>query len=206
MNHQMAVATKASRVCRATDRPVSEFGSRRAHGPWAATYGAKAAIIAGCKSTSNILTGAMFDYGSTGTMAHSYVTSFGCSVEGEHKAFDTYIKTHKNEPLILLIDTYDTLRCGILNAMRAYRENGIGDGYAAGYGIRLDSGDLAYLSAECRRILDENGFKDCKIFATNSLDEYLITDLERQGGMHRFIWSRRRYSHKQGRPVLRKRL
>ena len=123
----------------------------------------------------------MFDYGSTGTMAHSYVTSFGCSVEGEHKAFDTYIKTHKNEPLILLIDTYDTLRCGILNAMRAYRENGIGDGYAAGYGIRLDSGDLAYLSAECRRILDENGFKDCKIFATNSLDEYLITDLERQG-------------------------
>ena len=181
MNHQMAVATKASRVCRATDRPVSEFGSRRAHGPWAATYGAKAAIIAGCKSTSNILTGAMFDYGSTGTMAHSYVTSFGCSVEGEHKAFDTYIKTHKNEPLILLIDTYDTLRCGILNAMRAYRENGIGDGYAAGYGIRLDSGDLAYLSAECRRILDENGFKDCKIFATNSLDEYLITDLERQG-------------------------
>lgn len=181
MNHQMAVATKASRVCRATDRPVSEFGSRRAHGPWAATYGAKAAIIAGCKSTSNILTGAMFDYGSTGTMAHSYVTSFGCSVEGEHKAFDTYIKTHRNEPLILLIDTYDTLRCGILNAMRAYRENGIGDGYAAGYGIRLDSGDLAYLSTECRRILDENGFKDCKIFATNSLDEYLITDLERQG-------------------------
>lgn len=181
MNHQMAVATKASRVCRATNRPVSEFGSRRAHGPWAATYGAKAAIIAGCSNTSNILTGVMFGCGSTGTMAHSYVTSFGCSVEGEHKAFDTYIKTHRNEPLILLIDTYDTLKCGILNAMRAYRENGIDDSYEYGYGVRLDSGDLAYLSTECRRILDENGFRKCRIFATNSLDEYLITDLERQG-------------------------
>ena len=181
MNHQMAVATKASRVCRATNRPVSEFGSRRAHGPWAATYGAKAAVIAGCSSTSNILAGVMFDYGSTGTMAHSYVTSFGSSVKGEFTAFDTYIKTHRNEPLIMLIDTYDTLRCGVLNAIKAFRENGIGNDYAAGYGVRLDSGDLAYLSSECRRILDENGMTGCKIFATNSLDEYLITDLERQG-------------------------
>ena len=181
MNHQMAVATKASRVCRATDRPVSEFGSRRAHGPWAATYGAKAALIAGCSSTSNILTGVMYDYGSTGTMAHSYVTSFGSSVKGEYKAFDTYIKTHRNEGLILLIDTYDTLRCGILNAIRAFKDNGIDDSYAAGYGVRLDSGDLAYLSSECRRILDEHGLSRCRIFATNSLDEYLITDLERQG-------------------------
>jgi nicotinate phosphoribosyltransferase len=114
-------------------------------------------------------------------MAHSYVTSFGCSVEGEFKAFDTYVKTHQGEPLIMLIDTYDTLRCGILNAMKAFKANGIDDTYPAGYGIRLDSGDLAYLSIECRQILDENGFKNCKIFATNSLDEYLITDLERQG-------------------------
>ena len=181
MNHQMAVATKASRVCRATNRPVSEFGSRRAHGPWAATYGAKAAVIAGCSSTSNILAGVMFDYSSTGTMAHSYVTSFGSSVKGEFTAFDTYIKTHRNEPLIMLIDTYDTLRCGVLNAIKAFRENGIGNDYAPGYGVRLDSGDLAYLSSECRRILDENGMTGCKIFATNSLDEYLITDLERQG-------------------------
>lgn len=181
MNHQMAVATKASRVCRATNRPVSEFGSRRAHGPWASTYGAKAAVIGGCSNTSNILTGVMFGCGSTGTMAHSYVTSFGCTVEGEHRAFDTYIKTHRNEPLILLIDTYDSLRCGILNAMRAYRENGIDDSYSPGYGIRLDSGDLAYLSCECRKILDANGFRNCRIFATNSLDEYIITDLERQG-------------------------
>ena len=181
MNHQMAVATKASRVCRATNRPVSEFGSRRAHGPWAAMYGAKAAIIAGCASTSNILTGTTTGYGSTGTMAHSYVTSFGCSVSGEYEAFDTYIKTHKGEPLIMLIDTYDTLRCGILNAIKAFRNNGIDNSYEGGYGVRLDSGDLAYLSAECRRLLDEHGLTNCKIFATNSLDEYLITDLERQG-------------------------
>ena len=181
MNHQMAVATKASRVCRATNRPVSEFGSRRAHGPWAATYGAKAAIIAGCASTSNILAGSMDGYGSTGTMAHSFVTAFGSSVAGELKAFNTYIQTHRNEPVILLIDTYDTLKCGIRNAMKAFKENGVDDSYAPGYGIRLDSGDLAYLSTECRHILDENGYTKCKIFATNSLDEYLITDLERQG-------------------------
>lgn len=181
MNHQMAVATKASRVCRATNRPVSEFGSRRAHGPWAATYGAKAAIIAGCSATSNILTGALFNCGSTGTMAHSYVTSFGSSVHGEYTAFDRYIKTHNGEPLILLIDTYDTLKCGILNAIKAFKNNNIGNDYTSGYGVRLDSGDLAYLSIECRRILDENGMTGCKIFATNSLDEYLITDLERQG-------------------------
>ena len=144
-------------------------------------YGAKAAIIAGCASTSNILTGTFSGYGSTGTMAHSYVTSFGCSVAGEYKAFDTYIKTHRGENLVMLIDTYDTLRCGVLNAIRAFKDNGIDDSYEGGYGVRLDSGDLAYLSAECRSILDEHGLKNCKIYATNSLDEYLITDLERQG-------------------------
>ena len=183
MNHQMAVATKASRVCRATNRPVSEFGSRRAHGPWAATFGAKAAIIAGCASTSNILTGVMNGVPSSGTMAHSFVTAYGNTVEGEHKAFSDYIKTHMGENLILLIDTYDTLRCGILNAIRAFREAGIDDSYSYGYGIRLDSGDLAYLSIKVRKILDEHGMKNCKIFATNSLDEYLISDLERQGAM-----------------------
>lgn len=181
MNHQMAVATKASRVCRATDRPVSEFGSRRAHGPWAATYGAKAAIIAGCGSTSNILTGVMNGVPSTGTMAHSFITSYGSTVEGEHKAFNDYIRTHRGENLILLIDTYDTLRCGIRNAIRTFKENGIDDSYPYGYGVRLDSGDLAYLSAKVRAMLDEAGLKGCKIFATNGLDEYLITDLERQG-------------------------
>lgn len=181
MNHQMAVATKASRVCRATNHPVSEFGSRRAHGPWAATYGAKAAIIAGCASTSNILTGVMNGVPSTGTMAHSFITAYGSTVEGEHKAFKDYIKTHKGENLILLIDTYDTLKCGILNAIRSFKECGIDDSYPHGYGVRLDSGDLAYLSIKVRRILDNHGMRECKIFATNSLDEYLISDLERQG-------------------------
>ena len=181
MNHQMAVATKASRVCRATNRPVSEFGSRRAHGPWAATYGAKAAIIAGCASTSNILTGVLNGVPSTGTMAHSFVTSYGSTVEGEHKAFIDYINTHRGENLILLIDTYDTLKCGILNAIRSFNECGIDNEYPNGYGVRLDSGDLAYLSVKVRRILDNHGLTGCKIFATNSLDEYLICELLRQG-------------------------
>ena len=181
LNHQMAVATKASRVCRATNRPVSEFGSRRAHGPWAATYGAKAAIIAGCASTSNILTGAMNGVPSTGTMAHSFVTSYGSTVQGEYEAFCDYIRTHKGENIILLIDTYDTLRCGVLNAIRAFRDCGIDNDYPFGYGVRLDSGDLAYLSIKVREKLDAAGLTGCKIFATNSLDEYLISDLERQG-------------------------
>ena len=181
MNHQMAVATKASRVTRATNHPVSEFGSRRAHGPWAAIYGAKAAIIAGCANTSNILTSSYFDTMATGTMAHSDITSFGWTVKGDYTACDTYIKTHKGEPLILLIDSYDTLKCGIRNAVKAFKDNGIGDDYAPLYGIRLDSGDLAYLSQQCRQMLDHEGLTGCKIFATNSLDEYLITDLERQG-------------------------
>ena len=181
LNHQMAVATKASRVCRATDRPVSEFGSRRAHGPWAAVYGGKAAQIAGCASSSNILTGAFNQVPSTGTMAHSFVTAYGSTVQGEYDAFRDYIRTHRGENIILLIDTYDTLRCGIKNAIRAFRDGGIDDSYPGGYGIRLDSGDLAYLSQEVRRILDEYGMHQCKIFATNGLDEYLITDLERQG-------------------------
>lgn len=180
MNHQMAVATKASRVTRSTKKPVSEFGSRRAHGPWAATYGAKAAYIGGCANTSNILTGVMFGMPVAGTMAHSYITSFGCTIKGELDAFKAYINTHRNESLILLIDTYDTLYCGLKNAITAYKECGIDDSYPYNYGIRLDSGDLAYLSRKCRDMLDKAGLTKCKIFATNSLDEYLISDLERQ--------------------------
>lgn len=181
MNHQMAIATKASRVTRSTTKPVSEFGSRRAHGPWAAIYGAKAAYIGGCQNTSNIVTGIEFGFPSTGTMAHSFVTAFGCSIHGEYQAFDCYIKSHQKEVLILLVDTYDTLKCGIKNAIKAFKDNGIDDSYPYGYGIRLDSGDLTYLSIKCREILDDAGLKNCKIFATNALDEYLITDLERQG-------------------------
>jgi len=181
MNHQMAIATKASRVSRSTTKPVSEFGSRRAHGPWAAIYGAKAAIIGGCTNSSNIVTGAQFGFPSSGTMAHSFVTSFGCTPNGEYTAFDSYINTHRGENLILLVDTYNTLRCGLKNAIKAFKNNGIDDTYPYGYGIRLDSGDLTYLSIKCREQLDMAGLKNCKIFATNSLDEYLITELERQG-------------------------
>lgn len=181
MNHQMAIATKASRVTRSTKHPVAEFGSRRAHGPWAATYGAKAAYIGGCANSSNILTTEIFGTPASGTMAHSYITSFGSTIAGEYKAFTTYIKTHMTEPLILLIDTYDTINCGLKNAIRAYRECGIDDSFPNGYGIRLDSGDLAYLSRKCRDILDKAGLKKCKIIATNALDEYLISELEQQG-------------------------
>src|SRR5574344_2228154 len=181
MFHQMAIATKASRVCRSTNKAVSEFGSRRAHGPWAATYGAKAAYIGGCANSSNVLTSEIFDTPASGTMAHSFVTSFGCTIAGEYKAFTSYIKTHMTEPLILLIDTYDTINCGLKNAIRAYKDCGIDDSFAHGYGIRLDSGDLAYLSRKCRDILDKAGMKKCKIFATNALDEYLIAELEQQG-------------------------
>jgi nicotinate phosphoribosyltransferase len=180
MNHQMAVATKASRVTRSTTKPVSEFGSRRAHGPWASIYGGKAAVIGGCVNTSNIYTGYEFGVPSSGTMAHSFITAYGCSIKGELNAFRSYIRTHSGENLILLIDTYDSLHCGIKNAMRAFSEAGIDDNYKYGYGIRLDSGDLAYLSRRCRDILDRNGFTKCKIIATNALDEYLITALERQ--------------------------
>lgn len=183
MNHQMAIATKASRVTRSTSKPVSEFGSRRAHGPWAAIYGAKAAFIGGCVNSSNIVCGVEFGFPSSGTMAHSFVTSFGPTPKGEYEAFETYIKTHQGENLILLVDTYDTLKCGVKNAIKAFKNNGIDNSYPYGYGIRLDSGDLTYLSKVCRKMLDESGLTGCKIFATNGLDEYLISDLERQGCM-----------------------
>lgn len=180
MNHQMAIATKASRVTRATSKPVSEFGSRRAHGPWAAVYGGKAAYIGGCLNSSNILTSDIFGIQPSGTMAHSFITAFGCTVAGEKKAFDTYIQSHFGEPLILLVDTYDTLKCGIKNAIKSFRDCGVDNNYPAPFGIRLDSGDLAYLSSKCREELDNAGLTSCKIFATNSLDEYIISDLERQ--------------------------
>ncbi len=180
MNHQMAVATKASRVTRSTNKPVTEFGSRRAHGPWASLHGGKAAFVAGCVGTSNILATTEFGIPSTGTMAHSYITAFGCNPRAEFVAFDTYIKSHKGEGLILLIDTYDTLKSGIQNAIAAFKANNIDNRYTPFYGIRLDSGDLAYLSKKCREMLDEEGFDKCIIFASNALDEYLISDLERQ--------------------------
>lgn len=181
MNHQMAIATKASRVTRSTDKPVSEFGSRRAHGPWAAIYGAKAAYIGGCSGSSNILTSDIFGVPVTGTMAHSFITAFGCTIAGELEAFNAYIKSHFGEPLILLVDTYDTLRCGVKNAIKAFRQNGVDNDYPSSFGIRLDSGDLTYLSIKAREMLDDAGLGKCRIFATNSLDEYIIAEIERQG-------------------------
>ena len=179
LNHQMAVATKASRVCRSTDKPVSEFGSRRAHGPWAAVYGGKAAQIAGCASSSNILTGAFNNVPSTGTMAHSFITSYGSTVEGEHKAFTDYIRTHMGENLILLIDTYDTLRCGVKNAIRSFREMGIDDTYAPGYGVRLDSGDLAFPDME--KISGAYGFPYVSIHSNAECAEKVEQTLAMEG-------------------------
>lgn len=180
MNHQMAIATKASRVVRSTTRPVAEFGSRRAHGIWAATYGAKAAYIAGCVNSSNVLSTIELGVPCSGTMAHSYVTAFGIGPQAEYKAFDAYIKSHPGEPLTLLIDTYDTVKCGIKNAIKAFKANGITNDYPS-FGVRLDSGDLTYLSIKCREALDAAGYTHAKIYATNGLDEYLIPELEREG-------------------------
>ena len=113
-------------------------------------------------------------------MAHSYVTAFGCSVRKEYDAFDAYIKSHRGEGIILLLATYDTLKSGIPNALKAFKDNGKDDSYQPFYGLRPDSGDLAYLSRKCREMMDREGFTKCIIFASNSLDEYLISDLERQ--------------------------
>jgi len=180
LNHQMAVATKASRVCRSTPKPISEFGSRRAHGPWAAEHGAKAAYIGGCANSSNILAKIHYDVPCVGTMAHSFVLAFGPTPSFEYDAFIAYINSHSGEPLVLLLDTFDTLKSGIHNAIKAFKACGIEDSYRPMYGIRLDSGDLAYLSIACRNLLDQAGLKECKIMASNALDEYLIADLERQ--------------------------
>lgn len=186
INHQMAVATKASRVTRATNKSVAEFGSRRAHGIWAGQYGGKAAYIGGCTSTSNILTKAKVGVPCTGTHAHSFIeflSQLDNVVDTEFEAFDLFIKAFKplKKACILLIDTFDPLNCGIKNAIKAFHANGIDDDYEGVYGVRLDSGDLAYQSRVCRKMLNDAGFKEAKIFATNGLDEYSIAELERRG-------------------------
>ncbi len=175
INHQTLIATKASRVCIAAGNDsVLEFGLRRAQGPDAGIYGARAAIIGGCTSTSNVLTGQMFDIPVKGTHAHSWVMSF----ESELTAFRAYAKIFPTSCL-LLVDTYDTLKSGIPNAITVFKELS-----AKGYtpvGIRLDSGDLAYLSKRARKMLDDAGFPQAKIFASSDLDETLIRDLKSQG-------------------------
>jgi len=177
INHQSLIATKAARVCWAAsgDR-VLEFGLRRAQGPDAGLYGARAAMIGGCHGTSNVLAGQLFDVPVRGTHAHSWIMSFDTEIE----AFRYYANLYP-QSCILLVDTYDTLRSGVPNAIQVFRElreKGIA---LSQYGIRLDSGDLAYLSKMARQMLDEAGFSDAFISASNDLDEYLIAELKAQG-------------------------
>ena len=176
LNHQTLIATKTSRIVRAAQgRAISEFGARRAHGAEAAILGARAAYIAGCNSTSNVQADLTYGVPASGTMAHAWVQMFGDELE----AFKQYCRIYPDNAL-LLVDTYDVVKSGIPNAIKAFNEVLIPMGKRP-KGIRLDSGDIAYLSKKCRKMLDEAGFEDCKIFASNSLDEYIIRDLLFQG-------------------------
>ena len=176
LNHQSLIATKASRVCYAAGGDgIMEFGLRRAQGPDAGTYGARAAVIGGCIGTSNVLCGQLFDVPVLGTHAHSWIMSF----PDEYTAFRTYADMYP-DACILLVDTYDTLKSGVPNAIRVFeemREEGIP---LTKYGIRIDSGDLAYLSKEAYKMLAAAGFDDAVISASSDLDEYLIESLKAQ--------------------------
>ena len=175
INFQSLIATKASRVCfAAKGDPVFEFGLRRAQGPDAGIYGARAAIIGGCTATANVLAGKMFNIPVVGTHAHSWVQKF----DNELDAFEAYAKIYPNNCL-LLVDTYDVLKSGMPNAIKVFKEL-----KAKGHkplGIRLDSGDLDYLSKECKNMLTEAGFEDVRITASNDLDEYCISNLKSSG-------------------------
>ncbi len=177
INHQSLIATKAARVCYAAQGDgVMEFGLRRAQGPDSGTYGARAAVIGGCVATSNVLAGQMFDIPVRGTHAHSWIMSF----PDEYTAFKTYADLYPSA-CILLVDTYDTLKSGIPNAIRVFQEQKEAGIPLTFYGIRMDSGDLAYLSKKARKMLDAAGFPDAVISASNDLDEYLIESLKLQG-------------------------
>lgn len=176
INHQSLIATKANRIVRAAQgKTVLEFGSRRAQGSDGAVIGARAAYIGGCAGTACTMTDELYDVPSSGTMAHSWVQMF----DSEYEAFRTYCETYPNNT-ILLVDTYDTLKSGIPNAIRAIKEVLVPQGITS-FGIRLDSGDISYLSKKARKMLDDAGLPTCKIVASNSLDEYLIRDLIMQG-------------------------
>ena len=177
INHQSLIATKASRVVYAAQGDgIMEFGLRRAQGPDAGLYGARAAVIGGCVGTSNVLAGQMFDVPIMGTHAHSWIMSF----KDEYTAFKEYAKLYP-DACTLLVDTYDTLKSGVPNAIRVFREMRDEGIHPNSYGIRLDSGDLAYLSKQARKMLDDAGFPDAVIAASNDLDEMLIHDLKMQG-------------------------
>ena len=175
-NHQSLIATKANRICRAANgRAVMEFGSRRAQGISGAVDGAKAAYIGGCMGTACTLTDELYGVPAVGTMAHSWVQMF----DSEYEAFKTYCELYPNNAT-LLVDTYNTLKSGVPNAIRAFNEVLKPLGIKK-CGIRLDSGDIAYLSRKARQMLDEAGWTECTITASNSLDERLITDLLQEG-------------------------
>ncbi len=175
-NHQCLVATKASRIVRASQgRAVSEFGSRRAHGPDAAIYGARAAYIGGCNSTACALSDIMFGVPAGGTMAHSWVQMF----DTEYEAFKAYCQLYPNNPT-LLVDTYNVLESGIPNAVKVFKEV-LTEEQRQNCAVRLDSGDITYLTKKIRKILDNAGLTKCRITVSNSLDEYIIRDILMQG-------------------------
>ena len=177
INHQSLIATKASRVVWASHGDkVLEFGLRRAQGPDAGLYGARAAIIGGCFATSNVLAGKMFNVPISGTHAHSWVMSF----DDELTAFRKYAEIF-SENCILLVDTYDTLHSGIPNAITVFSEMKEKGVLSSNYGIRLDSGDFSYISEKAREMLDNAGFNDAVICASSDLDEHIITSLKQQG-------------------------
>ena len=176
VNHQCLIATKAARVCYAAKGDnVMEFGLRRAQGPDSGTYGARAAVIGGCNGTSNVLAGQMFHVPVLGTHAHSWIMSF----PDEYTAFRKYAELYPSA-CILLVDTYDTLKSGIPNAIKVFKEMREAGIPLTFYGIRLDSGDLAYLSKKAKKMLDAAGFPDAVISASSDLDEYLIESLKAQ--------------------------
>ena len=176
INHQSLIATKANRIVRAADgRVVLEFGSRRAQGPDAAVLGARAAFIGGCAGTACVLSDQIYGVAAGGTMAHAWVQMFPTQLD----AFRAYCKTYPQNAT-LLVDTYDTLRSGVPDAIRAFNEVLKPLGITK-CGIRLDSGDMAYLTKRARKMLDDAGWPECKITCSNSLDEHLIKELLRQG-------------------------
>lgn len=176
INHQSLIATKANRIVRAAKgRAVAEFGSRRAQGADGAYLGARAAYIGGCAATACTITDRDFGVPATGTMAHSWVQMF----DSEYEAFKTYCQLYPNNAT-LLVDTYNTLKSGVPNAIRAFKEVLLPRGIR-NFGIRLDSGDIAYLTKKARAMLDEAGLPECKIVVSNSLDEDIILALIRQG-------------------------
>ena len=176
LNHQSLIATKASRIVRAAaGRPVMEFGSRRAQGAEAAIEGSRASYIAGCIGSACTLTEPLYGVPALGTMAHAWVQMF----DSELEAFRAYAREYP-ESCTLLVDTYNVLKSGVPNAIRVFNEEILPRGFRPA-GIRIDSGDITYLSKKARKMLDEAGFSDCKICASNSLDEYIIRDTIVQG-------------------------